>query len=81
MAGDRDLHEEKVVEPVGIDFDLGAVFQPVDGGIALPKVIHARLQIGAPPCKRSKCGLKMRATPARTASKSREAEDQGLVGK
>ena len=49
MAGDGNLHEEKVVEPVGIDFDFSSILKPVDGGIALPQVIHARLQIGAAP--------------------------------
>ena len=42
-----NLHQEKVVEPVGIDLDLGTVFQAVDRGIALAQVIHARLQIRA----------------------------------
>ena len=57
MAGNGDLHKEKVVEPVGIDLDLGAVFQPVDGGITLPHVIHARLQIRASPVQAQKMRL------------------------
>ncbi len=47
VTGNGNLHKEKVVEPLGIDFDLGAVFEPVDRCVALPKVMHPRLQIDA----------------------------------
>ena len=81
MAGDRDLHEEKVVEPVGIDFDLGAVFQPVDGGIALPQVIHARLQIGASPVQAQQMRLENARDARPHGVEITGSKDQGLVGK
>ena len=47
VAGNRNLDEEKVVEPIRVDLDLGAVFKPVDRRVALPKVMHLGPQIGA----------------------------------
>ena len=47
VAGNRNLDEEKIIEPIRVDLDLGAVFKPVDRRVALPKVMHLRPQIGA----------------------------------
>ena len=47
VTGNGNLDQEKIIEPVGIDFDLGAVFEPIDRRIALAEVMHARLQVDA----------------------------------
>lgn len=63
MASNGDLYQEKVVEPVGIDLDLGAIFQPVDGGVALAQVMHARLQGRARPVQAQKVRLENASDP------------------
>jgi len=81
VTGNGNLYEEKVVQPVGIDFDLGAVFEPVDRGIALPQVIHARLQIGAGPVQAQKMRLENAGDARAHGVEITRREDQGLVRK
>ena len=47
VTGNRNLDQEKIIEPVGIDFDLGAVFETIDRRVALAQVMHPRLQVDA----------------------------------
>jgi hypothetical protein len=81
VAGDGYLHEEKIVEPIGIDLDFGAVFQPVDGRIALTQVIHARLQGGARPMQAQEMRLENAGDARAHGVEITRREDQGSLGK
>ena len=81
VAGDRDLHQKKIIEPVGIDLDVRAVFEPIERHRALAQMMHARLQIFAGVVQ----AQQMRLEDARDARSNgveiARREHQGLVGK
>jgi hypothetical protein len=46
-ARHRNLDQKKIIEPLGIDFHFGAVFEPIDRRTALTQVVHARRKLRA----------------------------------